>query len=167
MLNRIPESIRKSNRAVTLRHPNNMDCELLRKTVTRVSTDTPDEIAGSPTLGGMFVMDSEDEHDYEYNLVGTGKLVNLGIFVTDGSNFQDGDETLTYAGNMIEALIEPTAEEGFDGYFVPDKHDLLNVFLGAGYSRTYEIVGITGNIDIHPYTRRYVLNPREDENVGV
>jgi hypothetical protein len=140
-----------------------MDCIVWRKQVNR----TAPEIAGAPTLGGMFVMDSEDEHDYEYEELGEGRIKILQVFQTEGGNFQDGDQSLLYAGSQIEALIEPVADISSDDYFQADKHDLVTVDLGAGVIQTYQIVGLTGNVNIPPFTVRFVLNPRQDENVGI
>jgi hypothetical protein len=152
-------------RRVTLRHPNAVDCVLFNKVVNRVSTGNAND--GSPLLGGMGVLNSDDEHDYDYEEKGKGRLVFLGIFQTDGSNFLDNDESISYYGNLVEALIEPVSEPDEAGFFLPDKHDLLTVDMGAGVIQSYQIVGVTGSVAVPPYTRRYVLNPRNDDELGV
>ena len=168
MLHNVPKRMNHAARLVTLRHPNAVDCEVFDKVVNRVSTDTPaTDNDGSPTLGGMGVLNSDDEHDYDYVKKGEGRLVFMGQFQTEGSNFLDNDESILYYGDLVEALIESVANEDEAGHFITDKHDLVTVDFGAGVIQTYQVVGVTGSVAVPPYTRRYVLNPRNDDELGV
>lgn len=168
MLTNIPLQRARAARQITLRHPQSIDCELFGKVVGRVSTAVPPvDVDGSPTLGGMGVLDSDDEHEYTYESKGEGRIKFLGQFQTDGSNWQDDDVSITYRGNLVEAFIEPVANEGESGFFMPDKNDLVTVFMGADFVQTYQVVGVTGSLAIPPYQRRYVLNPRQDDVRGI
>ena len=167
MLNNVPIAVMRAARQVTLRHPNGIDCTVYFKTVNRTDITPPGAMGGLPTMGGAGVLDSEDEADYTYAERGDGRFVFLGQFQTQGSNFTDDDAGLNYREDLIEALIEPLAEPGTPEHFRIDKPDVVTIFPGGDFSLSYEVVGVTGNVSIPPYTRKYVLAPRQDSERGI
>jgi hypothetical protein len=163
MLDKVPLAIRKHARLTVIKHPNNMDCTVWRKRVTRIEVDvsTGDEslMGGSPTLGGMGVLRSEDEAQFDYQEIGPGKMLLVGMFQPSSENDQ-GSALL--AAPMQEALIESDAEPGQAAYFEADMGDLVLQQLGLGVFVAYSVEDIVGNVGIPPYTRKFVLQPRDD-----
>ena len=163
MLNNVAESVSFSTRQVVLRHPNSMPCTVWRKTLTRTETDpitgAPTTMGGSPTLGGMGVLVAEDEAEFTYVELGTGRMMFSGPY--QPSDMVERDDALLQAP-MQEALVEATANPGTDGYFLPEKYDLVIVEPGLGTALAYSVENIIGSLAIPPYTRKLVLNPRDD-----
>lgn len=167
MLNNVPIQIARSARLVTLRHPNAMDCSVWRKQVNRVSSDVPPTMGGAPTIGGLGVLDSEDEADFDYADIGNAKIVFAGVYQGEGSNWLDSDTGLNYPSGAMEALIECVLDPGDADYFEPGKPDMITVEPGGGIAMFYEVIGETGSVNIPPYTKRYILAPRNDADVGI
>lgn len=170
MLNSVPVSINANTRQVVLRHPNTMPCTVFRKVVKRVETageldpdsDTPgapSEMGGMPTLGGMGVLRSEDEADYEYEPLGEARCLFAGPYVPNDMNERD-DAVLQQA--MQEAQVEPLADPSTPEYFVADTSDLVLITPGLGVVLAYDVASVTGQALIPPYVRKLVLNPRDD-----
>lgn len=163
MLNQVPSAINRSLRQVVLRHPNSMPCTVWREQVTRVEnvpgTETPNEMGGAPTLGGMGVLRSEDEAEFEYVELGEGAMLFSGPY--QPADMNDRDNALLQA-NAQEAVIESRAEPGATGHFVADVNDLVLLDMGLGVVMAFEVAGVTGSVHIPPYTRKLVLNPRDD-----
>lgn len=153
MLNNVPLAVRRAARAVTLNHPNRMSCTVYRKVVTRTA---PDSLGGLPTLGGLGVLDDEDEADFDYQPLGDAQLVIVGVY--QGGSRSD-DNTLLDNPNTSqqEALIEPVTENAFS----LKKHDLVCVVIGEAVL-PYEITDITGTVNIPPFTQKYVLQLRDE-----
>lgn len=167
MLNNVPIQVNNAARQVVLRHPNAMDCTVWRKTVNRAADGTPATMGGLPTIGGLGVLDAEDEADYSYDEVGDARIVFCGVFQGQSGNVIDADYGLNYPDPPVEALVECLVAPGAEGHFVADKPDMVTVYPGAGMALAYEVVGVTGNINIPPYTRKLVLAPRQDMDVGI
>lgn len=161
MLNNVPIQVNRAARQVTLRHPNGMDCSLWKKVILRVN-DPADNFGGLPTIGGAGVLDSEDEADYTYEFLADAKISFTGQYIGADSNTIDTENGLNYFAAAMEALIECTAELGSPEWVMPDKPMVVTVFPGNGVVVPYQIVGTTGNVNIPPYTRKYVLNPLSD-----
>ena len=153
MLNNVPLAIRRSVRAVTLNHPNRMTCTVYRKVVTRVA---PTMIGGLPTLGGLGVLEDDDEADFEYQSLGDGCVVMTGTYQ---GGFRSDDNSLLDNPNTSqqEALLEPLTDDGF----TPKKHDLVSIVIGDAVL-PYEITDITGTVNIPPFTQKYVLQLRDE-----
>ena len=153
MLNNVPLAIRRSVRAVTLNHPNRMTCTVYRKVVTRVA---PDTLGGLPTLGGLGVLEDDDEADFDYQSLGDGVVVMLqvyqGGFRSDDNSLLDNPNT-----SQQETLLEPLIDDGF----TPKKHDLVSIVIGDALL-PYEITEITGTVNIPPFTQKYVLQLRDE-----
>lgn len=163
MLNRVPAAIARSGRIVTLRHPNAMDCSVWRKRLLRSNPPGGEELGVVPNIGGIGVLDGEDEADYEFDLVGDAKVVFAGIWSGDGANWNDADTGLNAPGVPLEALIE-FVEETEDFVRKPDR---ISVEPGGGIVLIYEVLGETGSVNIPPYTRKYILAARSDAETGV
>lgn len=170
MLTSVPTAINQSTRQVVLRHPNTMPCTVWRKVIKRVETKgeinpdspTPAEASvfgGMPTLGGMGVLRSEDESDFEYVPLGDARCLFAGPYVPNDLNERD-DAVLQQP--MQEAQIESIAEPGTPGYFVADTSNLVMITPGLGVVLAYEVATVTGQANIPPYVRKLVLNPRDD-----
>lgn len=153
MLNNVPLAIRRSVRAVTLNHPNRMTCTVYRKVITRVA---PDTLGGLPTLGGLGVLEDDDEADFDYQSLGDGVVVMLqvyqGGFRSDDNSLLDNPNT-----SQQETLLEPLIDDGF----TPKKHDLVSIVIGDALL-PYEITEITGTVNIPPFTQKYVLQLRDE-----
>lgn len=161
MLNQIPVNTNKAMRAVVLRHPNAMECAAFRKVVKRTDPHTPGAMGGMPTLGGMGVLDSEDEDDFDVVSLGDAFLLPCELF--QPSNMNDRDDGIDAGeGVMLFCMIEPEACPGDDAYFNLQKHDYVFLIVWEGVYIGYEVVGVESNINIPPYTRRYMLNKRDD-----
>lgn len=157
MLNSVPLQIAKGARAVTLRHPNAFDGSAWRKNIIRTA---PKQLGGIPTLGGLGVLDSEDEPDYELDELGDCKILMVGQYQPSSLNDRETIVDMQYPQALT--LIEPLAESGEDGYFMPDKHDVVFIHIIEGTAIGFEIIDIVGDVNISPYTRKYVLEKRDD-----
>lgn len=165
MLNNVPTQMRRSGRLVTLKHPNSMDCTVWRKTVTRpADTGT---MGGLPNVGGMGLLDGEDEADYDYEELGDAKIVFTGIYTGEGANWNDADTGLNYPAPPQEALIECVLDPSDPNYFTVEKPDRITVEPGGGIILPFEVLGESSAVNIPPYVRKYILAARSDSEVGV
>ena len=161
MLTSAPAAINRSARLVVLRHPNAFEVVVHRKSVKRVETigGVESEMGGSPTLGGMGVLRSEDEAEFDYEVLGEGKLL-----------FTNGAQPVAMneqgSAQIVEAqktcLIESKAEPTDAAHWVAARGDLVALNLGLGVVIAYDVADIIGNVAIPPYTQSFVLNPRDD-----
>lgn len=167
MLTNVPTQINRSARLVTLRHPNAMDCTVWRKKLNRTSAAAPAELGGNPTIGGLGMLDGEDEADFEYEELGDAKIVFAGIYQPVNANWNDSDSGLIYPEPPQEALIECVLEPDDPNYFVVQKPDMVTVEPGGGFVLPYEVLGETGSVHIPPYTRKFIIAARSDSQNGV
>jgi hypothetical protein len=168
MLNTVAIAVNRANRQRTLREPNRIDCVLFTKEVGRTNaTPEPDDVEDEPgSLGGAGVLSDEDEVNYSWVEACEAVIhFSQGYAAPLGNTSNDG-AYLDYADGVVEASIEPVIDPGKDGYVLPDKRMLVAVLVGGGVIVNYEIVGVTGSLNIPPYTRKYLLNPRPDEAVN-
>lgn len=164
MLTSVPSAINRAARQVTLRHPNAFDVTVYRKVLKRVEKDdsgADSTMGGTPTLGGMGVLRSEEEADYEYTELGLGKMMFAGAF--EPQDFNEHDSALI-AENARAVLIEAKAEPGAAGYFLADTTDLVMADLGMGVILSWEVATASGTVNVPPYTRKLIVNPRDDLN---
>lgn len=166
MLTTVPSAVRRSSRIVTLRHPNAMDCTVWRKTITRPA-DGPEETMGDlPTLGGMGVLDGEDEAEFEFTEIGDARILMAGVADMSGMQWNDADTGLVPGQMPVEATIEFVDDDLAATDYVR-KPDLISVEPGGGIVLHFEVLGELSSVNIPPYTRRYALAQRSDEVVGV
>jgi hypothetical protein len=160
MINNVAIKIVEAARAVTLRHPNAIPCVVLRKVLL---TPPGEEMGGLPTLGGMGVLKSEDEPDYEYQKIGEGKILVTGQF--SGGEMTDQGDSIVPDQPMQEARIE-CADVMVDGIKQPGaaikKGDLVGMMPGGGVLIGFEVVGNVGNVAIFPYVSKWVIAPRDE-----
>lgn len=162
MLTSVPKAITAASRRVTLAHPNSFSCIVSRRVVKRVELDgqgQPSEMGASPTLGGLGVLRSEDEAEIEYVELGPAKLKFSGQL--PGQDIIERDNG-TLPAQQSEVTMYCLADEGEPGYFVPDTNDLVAVDMGLGVVMAFEIEKPVSSVMIAPYTRRYLLNLRDD-----
>jgi len=167
MLNNVAKAVNRANRQRTLREPNRLDCVLFTKQVERTNaTPDPDDEEDEPgTLGGAAVLSDEDEVNYTWVEACEAVIHFAQGYAAPLGNTSDDGAYLDYSDGVVEASIEPVDNPGTDGYVQPDKRMLVAVLVGDGIIVNFEIVGVTGNLNIPPYTRKYLLNPRPDEAV--
>ncbi|QSL90521.1 hypothetical protein [Pseudomonas atacamensis] len=163
MLNNVAIAMNKANRQRTLREPNSIDCVLFTKKVER--TAESEDFDGSPTLGGAGMLSDEDEVNYSWEYACDARIHFAQGYAAPLGNTSDNGSSLDYAEGVVEASIEPIANPGTEGYVQPGKRMLVAVMPGGGIIANFEIVDVTGNLNISPYTRKYLLNPRPDESV--
>lgn len=161
MLNNVAIAANKANRQRTMRHPNALDCVLFTKQVDR--QDEGGAYDGAPTLGGAGMLSSEDEVNYSWVVACDARISFAQGFAAPLGNTSDDGQRLDYENQVLEASIEPVPNPGTEGYVLPDRQMLVAVLVGGGIIVNYQVVDVTGNINIPPYTRKYLLNPRPDE----
>ena len=160
MLTNVSTALARMARNVIVNHPNAFNCQLFRKVVTRAA---PERVGGLPTLGGLGVLDSDDEESFEYEWIGNGYAMPAEPF--QPSLMMDrGDAHNGYA-DEFRFLIEPEDQ----GAFVPQKHDVLYLLLGAeeGAAKlAFEVTGREAVANLPPYPVRYLCSRRDDLHVA-
>jgi hypothetical protein len=157
MLNNVALSLRRANRNVTLRHPNAIPCQLYRRQVTRTDGLAAGTMGGAPTLGGLGMLDSDDEPEVEYTLLGDAKVLMLGMMQPGGMS-DARDTTEDEFETTREASIEPITESAFE----PKDADLVCVFPGGGIVVTYEVTKILATVHIPPYLAKVQMQAQGD-----
>jgi hypothetical protein len=151
VLNNVAIAVRRSNRIVVLRHPNAIDASVLRRRVVRTAAAEGGDMGGLPTLGGIGVMDAEDEPEVEYDSLGPAKVLFTEQYQpTTMADRRDAPEAMPTA----QALIEPITEGLFD---IKDG-DLVMLNPGAGVTIPYEVTNVINAVNIPPYAQRYELS---------
>jgi hypothetical protein len=102
MLSNVPTAINQLSRNVVINHPNSYNAVMIRKRVTRTS---PTSIGGAPTMGGMMVLNSEDEEKIEWDLLGNAYSLQAEMF-TPG-NMMDRQDANNGGIDEFRFLIEP------------------------------------------------------------
>lgn len=160
MLNAVPRDINKAGRLTTLKHPNSIPAVLFRKRVNGafgpLGTPPPDE-AGK--------LSSEDSDDHDWDVIGQARVLFTGGFA--GSDVVDRDDSLAQlptAEGLVELLDQPKPMPGEPNRtpLRAEKYDVVYVLIGQGVNLPYEIVDVVGNVNIPPYTRKYMFNARDD-----
>lgn len=156
MLNNIPLGISRMARNVIINHPNAWEANVYRKSVTRVAP----EMGGTPTLGGLGVVDAEDEEQVTWDWIGNAYVVQADVFqpalLMDRQDANDG------AVNEFRFLIEPEMQSGMPGHFDPRNRDVVLLVLSDDVRLAFEIVGSETPLNIPPFATRYVVNRRGD-----
>lgn len=168
MLNNVPNGLNQLVSNVVRYHPNTFNCEVLRKVVTR---ETAVMWGGDPTIGGMGVLDNEDEEEFEYQLMGAGFALPAETF--QASPLMDkNDANIGYA-NEFRFLIVPAAQNSNeDGWFDIHTHDLVYILLFDGEHENpaklcFEVVGREATNNIPPFSTRYICNRRDELDISV
>jgi hypothetical protein len=157
MLTNIPRSIAASARKAVLLHPNSIDCQVFRRVINRTSTDS---MGGLPTLGGMGVLQGEDEADISYDLLGNARIQLCGPFLA-ASIGNRGDYVVP--PNAQEAIVVSLADPGATGYFDAKIHDLVCVQVSPGVVISFTVEDVLSPLNMAPFSlRKLVLQPRDD-----
>lgn len=162
MLKNVTTSVNRLVRNVVMNHPNTFNCEIYRKHLLR-SGDNEDEAVGKSTFGGMGVLGSDDEENYEYEYMGNGFALPADQF--SPAPMTDWHDANIGAESEFRFLIELEPQASDDSYFELKNHDIIYLLLGEWPNcarLAYEIVGTETTSNIPPYTIRWVCNRRDD-----
>ncbi len=157
MLNNVPTAINRLARNVVVNHPNSFNCVAVRKRITRVGDSI---VGGSPTLGGMGVINNDDEESIEWDLLGNGYALKSEPF--GAAPMMDRQDANNGSTDEVRFLIEPEDP----GLFEIKKHDVIYLVLGA-VRVAYEVIGVESTSDIPPYTQRFVCSKRDDLHLSI
>jgi hypothetical protein len=160
MLSNVPISINSLTRNVVINHPNTFNCQVFRKKVTRTGENTVD---GNPTLGGLAVLNTADEEQFEYDYIGNGYALPAESF--NPSPMVDRLDANIGSADEFRFLIEPEGQSGSQDWFDLRTNDVFFLLLGGGAFPTrlaFEVIAYETTSNIPPYTTRYVANRRDD-----
>ena len=155
MINAVPKDIIEEARMETLKHPDAMDCVIYRMVLLRTTGETLIGLSDLGVLNDEDEDEDEDEGEFEYQALGPAKILMKGKY--QGCDMVDNGDALV-PDSLLEALIECVDAPGFE----IKKDDMVMVMLGGGVVIGFEIVGVTDSADIYPYTKRWVVSPREE-----
>ncbi|AJG18828.1 hypothetical protein RR42_m1427 [Cupriavidus basilensis] len=136
-----------------------MDCAVYRKVVNRANMP-PDDLGGLPTLGGLAVLDSEDEPDVDWDDLGYGKLLITEAY--GGGQVVNRDDAIDMTSAQMYALVEFVDLHTDPDRRVVQKHDVVYLLLADEIKIAYEVMEVDGAVNIPPYARKYLLSKRDD-----
>lgn len=167
MLHQVPIQIGRMARNVVLNHPNSMEIEMWRKVILRKDTG---EVAGKPTMGGIGVLDSDDEDDIDWVYLGSGRAVRAEVF--QPSSMMDANDANIGFSEEASFLIEPDANSGEEEFFDVRTHDVMKIVIRIppdyeNYATVaYQVTGRETTSDIPPFNIRYRCSLRDDLSFG-
>lgn len=157
MLTNVPAAVNRMARNVIINHPNTWECQMFRKVVTRTAGGS---VGGLPTLGGLGVLDSEDEEQIEFVHLGNGYALEAEAFspalMVDQKDADNG------SASEFRFLIEPEHPVGTPGNFDVRNRDTMMLVFSDHVKIAFEIVGTETVLNIPPYVARYIANRRGD-----
>jgi len=159
MSNLISTAMNAALRNVVLHHPHTFHCEIYRKIILRNSNE---HIAGLPTLGGLGVLDSMDEDDFDYVFVGMGFALPISGF-SPASAYQQDDAALEAETNVC-FVIEPEAKPDQSDYFSIKRHDVMYLRLTHEVEPpklAWEIMSRQSMGNLSGFTRRFICARRD------
>lgn len=159
MLVNVPSAVNRMARNVVMNHPNTWECQVFRKTVTRTGA----LVGGLPVLGGLGVMNSEDEDEVVWTWIGNGYALQAEAF--SPSAMMDRKDANNGSASETKFLIEPEYPTGMPGNFDLRTHDVFYLVLSDDMKVAFEIIGIETVLNIPPYVTRYTANRRDDLRV--
>ena len=154
MLTNVPSAVNRMARNVVINHPNTIECQVFRKVVTRPGTS----VGGLPTMGGLGVIDSDDEEQIEFSHIGNGYALQAESFMP--SPMMDRRDANNGAVNEFRFMIEPEHPLGVTGTFEPKSHDVIYLVMSEEIRIAFEVVSLETVLNIPPYAVRYILNRR-------
>lgn len=160
MLNAVPASINTLTRNVVLNHPNTFNCKVFREVVERAA---PSTVGGLPTMGGMGVLDAEDEERIAHTFLGNGFALPAEGFAP--SPMMGAQDANYGPAPEFRFLIEPEEPSGHADHFDVRKHDVIYLLLGDGPTPpmvAFEVVGSETTTNLPPFTTRFICNRRDD-----
>lgn len=166
MLKNIPEGIAAMSRSIISNHPNRWSVQVLKSVYTRQSDGV---MGGIPTLGGVGVLDYEDESERDFVLKGYGYALSIDGFVP--SSMTDWADATQPDTNRFTFLIEPIPNKNSAQRFEIEKRDIILVMLTNDIETSpkiaYEVVGIDSTVNIAPYTKRFICNKAQHLDINV
>ena len=168
MLETVANQINQMTRNVVIRHPNTMNCFVYGMKVTR-KEEQGQEFAGLPTMGGLGVMDEDDEVEYEYVYKGDGYALPVEQFTP--APMVDRNDANVGPEDEFRFIIIPSANAGEEDFFTISTHDVVYLLLGLPENAdtcpklAFEVVGRETTTNVPPYNIRYVCNRRDDLHV--
>ena len=160
MLNNIPNSVNRMTRNIVINHPNTWECQVYRKVVDR--TNEPVAM-GMPTLGGLGVLNADDEDDISWDHVGNGYVLQAESFMP--ALMMDRGDANNGQANEFRFLIEPEQPTGMPGNFAVRKRDVIFIVISDDVRLAFEIVDIETVMNISPFSIRYIANRRDDLDI--
>jgi len=155
----IPAAMNAALRNVLLHHPHAFNCEIYRKIILRSSDEN---VAGLPTLGGLGVLDSMDEEDFDYLFIGMGLALPISGFAPV-SIYQSDDAALE-AENKVCFVIEPEVAPHHADYFSIKRHDVMYLRLTHDLEPpklAWEILSRESLGHLSGFTRRFICARRD------
>ena len=165
MLWQVPKQINRLARNVVMNHPNSFNAEIWRKKYLR---DDPLDDGGRPTIGGMGILSTEDETEYEWQYMGN-------CYALPADQFQpavmvDRGDANIGAEDEFRFMIEVEKQASEDGFFMIKNHDVLYIILGEPpymCKLAYEVVTQETTSNIPPFSVRYVCVRRDHLDMSV
>lgn len=155
MLNQVPRAINRLAAQIVHRHPNSIGIQLFRKRVTRTPTHT---------MGGLGVLSAEDEESIEYDFIGLGSALPNADDAASPTLVNDNRDVYHGNGQEFRFLIEPEAQAGENGFFIPTQGDVIVLWLDDDGSLRvpFEVVDSETVNNLPPFSIRYICNRRDD-----
>lgn len=160
MLNNVPGSINRIARNIVINHPNSWECQVYRKSVDRANEPNA---MGISTLGGLGVMNADDEEDISWDHIGNGYALQAESFMP--SPMMDRGDANNGANNEFRFLIEPEQPTGMPGNFTIRKRDVIFIVISDEVRLAFEIIDIETVMNISPFATRYIANRRDDLDI--
>ena len=161
MRTNIAKGVNRMIRNVVINHRDSFECQVFRKIVNR--NDEPLS-GGMPTIGGMGVLNADDEEDISWEFVGNGYALK-----TDDhqpSPMMDRRDAHNSATSELRFLVEPKEPSGMPESFITKKHDVIYIVISDDVKLAFEIVDLESMTDIPPFSTRYVTNRRADLDIS-
>lgn len=162
MLYNVSEGMQGMALQVVRNHPNAWDVQVLRKVVTR-----PDEtgtMGGAPNMGGIGVLDSQDENQYTYEWLCNAHALKAEQY--QPGNMTDLLDAAIGGAEEFLYMLAPAKEAGESIKTLGFKtKDVVLFVLGIGPEAAraaYEIASVDATCELPPHLPRYVLNRRAD-----
>lgn len=137
----VNDALKRTNRMLTLNHPNSVEVAVYRKFMMRdkeAITDDDNHVDNDDdeilTIGGAGLLSNRDEADFETELLGAGKMLFLDRMSMGEHSGLDG---LGYSEGDVKVYIEPIIEDEFS----PKKQDRVFWLLPDG-AMEFEIKGV-------------------------
>ena len=164
MQNIVPININSAARTVVLNHPNSFHLRMVRRVYNRLES----QLMGLPTIGGLGVVSSDDEDDYDF--IPLGNAWGLQVETFQPSQMMDRMDANNGSQDDFIFLIEPEDLLPNTGGFEVKKHDVfvmtVSAVVGLEVYLGFEVSEIQTTTNIPPFTKRYVCNRRSELDGG-
>ncbi|MAK43180.1 MAG: hypothetical protein CMN80_03370 [Spongiibacter sp.] len=147
MLTHLSDRIARMRRTHIINHPNTLEFQLFRKTVTR---DEPG------TLGGAMMLGDDDEHSFDYSFVGGGYALPAEQF--QPSDVYSAGDAPFQAGPEFRFVLEPEEMDAF----TPDRHDLMYLVISDDVKLAFELLKPESQMFMAPSSDVWLAARRAD-----